>query len=70
MYVPQHFAADDADALIANLTRRVAGILVSVDADGQPIATHLPVLWSAVTRTVRGHIARANEHWKLGAGAR
>jgi transcriptional regulator len=68
VYVPQHFAADDADALIANLTRRVAGILVSVDADGQPIATHLPVLWDAVTRTVRGHIARANEHWKLGAG--
>lgn len=68
MYVPDHFRVDDADALIAKLARRFAGVLVSVDADGQPIATHLPILWDAATRTARGHVARANTHWKLGAG--
>lgn len=68
MYVPAHFATDDADALITRLERRWAGVLVSVDADGTPIATHLPVLWNAETRTISGHIARANPHWKLGEG--
>jgi len=68
MYVPSHFAAEDANALIARLARRWAGILVSVDADGAPIATHLPILWDASSRIATGHIARANPHWKLGAG--
>lgn len=68
MYVPNHFAVADADALITRLARRWAGVLVSVDADGTPIATHLPVLWNAETRTIIGHIARANPHWKLGEG--
>ncbi|WP_135213425.1 FMN-binding negative transcriptional regulator [Vitreimonas flagellata] len=68
MYVPAHFATADADALIQRLARRWAGVLVSVDADATPIATHLPVLWNAETRTISGHIARANPHWKLGEG--
>jgi transcriptional regulator len=68
MYVPAHFATADADALITRLARRWAGVLVSGDADGTPIATHLPVLWNAETRTISGHIARANPHWKLGEG--
>mgnify|MGYP001231026823 CR=1 FL=1 len=68
MYVPAHFAADDADALITRLARRWAGILVSVDADGAPVATHLPILWDAEARVATGHIARANPHWKLGDG--
>lgn len=68
MYVPEHFAAADADALIGKLARRFAGILVSVGADGQPVATHMPVLWDAERRIATGHIARANPQWKLGAG--
>lgn len=68
MYVPEHFAATDADALIAKLARRFAGILVSVDAEGQPVATHMPVLWDVEKRIATGHIARANPQWKLGAG--
>ena len=68
MYVPAHFEANDADALIGKLAPRFAGILVSVDAEGQPIATHLPILWDAERRVARGHIARTNPHWKLGAG--
>lgn len=68
MYVPEHFAAADGDAFIAKLARRFAGILVSVDADGQPVATHMPVLWNTEKRIATGHIARANPQWKLGAG--
>lgn len=68
MYVPNHFVASDTDALIHRLARRWAGVLVSVDADGAPIATHLPVLWDPEKRTISGHVARANPHWKLGEG--
>ena len=68
MYVPSHFATDDADALIARLARRWAGVLVTVDADGTPTGTHLPILWNAERRIATGHIARANPQWKQGDG--
>lgn len=67
MYIPAPFAAD-GEALMARLARRFAGILVSVDGEGQPIATHLPILWDGESKSARGHVARANPHWKLGAG--
>jgi transcriptional regulator len=68
VYVPEHFAVGDADTLIARLARRFAGILITVDGDGQPVATHMPVLWDAERRILSGHIARANPQWRLGAG--
>lgn len=68
MYVPAHFAADDANALIARLLRRSAAVLVTADADGAPTATHLPVLWDAERKIALGHIARANPQWKAGDG--
>ncbi|MBY0563177.1 MAG: FMN-binding negative transcriptional regulator [Hyphomonadaceae bacterium] len=68
MYVPAHFAADDADALIVRLLRGAAAMLVTVDADGTPTASHLPVLWDAARKIATGHIARANPQWKGGDG--
>ncbi len=68
MYVPHHFAVDDADALIARLAQRWAGVLVTVDADGTPVGTHMPILWDAEKKIAAGHIARANPQWKLGDG--
>lgn len=68
MYVPAHFATDQADALIQRLARRWAGVLVTVDADGTPVGTHLPVLWDAEKQIATGHIARANPQWKQGDG--
>ncbi len=68
MYIPEHFAADDADALIARIARRWAGVLVSVDADRTPTGTHLPILWDGARKVAAGHIARVNPHWQLGAG--
>lgn len=60
MYVPEHYAAADADALVARLARAHAGLLVTIDDAGAPFATHLPFLWDASTRMLTGHIARAN----------
>ncbi len=68
MYVPAHFATDDADDLIVRLARRWAGVLITVDADGTPVGTHMPVLWDAERRIATGHIARANPQWKQGDG--
>ncbi|MFT3729749.1 MAG: FMN-binding negative transcriptional regulator [Terricaulis sp.] len=66
--MPEHFAVEDGDALIVKLARRFAGVLVSVDVSGQPVASHIPVLWDGERRIARGHVARANTQWKLGAG--
>jgi len=68
MYVPSHFATDEADALIARLARRWAGVLITVDADGTPIGTHMPILWDVEHKIATGHIARANPQWKQGDG--
>ncbi len=68
MYVPEHFATAEADALIARLSRRFAGVLVTIDESGTPVATHLPILWDADKKIAIGHIARANPQWKLGDG--
>lgn len=66
MYVPAHFAAEDADALITRLAKRWAGVLVTVGADGAPVGTHMPIFWDAERRIATGHIARANPQWKGG----
>lgn len=68
MYVPSHFATDDADALIERLARRWAGVLITIDESGAPVGTHMPILWDAQRRIATGHIARANPQWKQGAG--
>jgi transcriptional regulator len=68
MYVPAHFATEDADAVIARLARRWAGVLVTMDADGTPTGTHVPILWDAEKKIATGHIARANPQWKQGEG--
>ena len=68
MYIPENFAATESDALIQRLSRRWAGVLVTIDASGTPAATHLPILWDAENKIATGHVARANPQWKLGAG--
>lgn len=68
MYVPTHFATDDADVLIQRLARRWSGVLITVGPDGAPVGTHMPILWDAETRIATGHIARANPQWRHGPG--
>ena len=62
MYVP-HFNALDDEAEIRALVAAVGTAdLVTVGADGFPVATLLPVLWEDGTLVM--HLARANPQWR------
>ncbi|MDO9075516.1 MAG: FMN-binding negative transcriptional regulator [Rubrivivax sp.] len=67
MYLPQHFAQTDAQALHALMREYPLATLVSVQ-DGAPTADHLPLEFDAQTNTLRGHVARANPLWRVAAG--
>ena len=62
LYVPRSNAVDDEQ----EIRDMVAGIgtaqLVTVGAEGYPLATLLPIVWDG--DTVIAHMARANAHWK------
>ncbi len=62
MYLPSAFAGNDLAALDALLERDAFITLVTVDGEGLPFASHLPVLHAREGGTVRlrGHWARAN----------
>ena len=63
MYVPAQFAGADQHAIEVMRAHGFA-LLVSCTPDGDPFATHCPLVASADGRTLRGHIARANLHWQ------
>jgi len=65
MYVPSHFAADDA-TVVDLLTHLGAADLVTV-TDAGMVATHLPLLYDAQQGTLIGHLARNNDQWKTPA---
>jgi transcriptional regulator len=65
VYTPAHFAVDEASA-IAFLESIRAADLVTVTANGL-VATFLPLLFDPTSGehgALRGHVARANDHWK------
>jgi transcriptional regulator len=65
MYVPQHFAADDA-VVQDLLTNHGAANLITSTADGL-LATFLPLIYDAAAGTLLGHVARNNPQWKTPA---
>jgi transcriptional regulator len=65
MYVPQHFAADDA-VVQDLLTNHGAANLITATADGL-LATFLPLIYDAAAGTLLGHVARNNPQWKAPA---
>lgn len=66
MYVPPFTAVGDENELRAMVAAWRTGWLVSVGADGVPVATLLPVIWRDTI--VYAHLARANPQWRsLGA---
>ncbi|MBA4176905.1 MAG: transcriptional regulator [Leptothrix sp. (in: Bacteria)] len=67
MYLPAHFAQTDERALQALMASHPLATLVSVQG-GEPTADHLPLEFDPATRTLRGHVARANPLWQLAAG--
>ena len=65
MYIPEHFRISDHSTALAFMRANPFAILVSTSADG-PFATHAPVVICEAGEQVviRGHIARANQHWR------
>ncbi|WP_309715394.1 FMN-binding negative transcriptional regulator [Armatimonas sp.] len=59
MYIPPHFCVDDPETLTAFLLTNSFASLVTV-ANGEPFATHLPLLYQPETNTLIGHLAKAN----------
>jgi transcriptional regulator len=67
MYVPHFNAMDDDEAIRRMVADIGSAQLVTVGADGFPLATLLPVIWRG--DTVIAHLARANVHWRsIGPG--
>ncbi|GAA3528294.1 FMN-binding negative transcriptional regulator [Aeromicrobium panaciterrae] len=63
MYIPHFNVMADADVhdFVAAMG---SAEIVTVGADGVPLATLLPILWSDDGGTVIAHMARANPHWR------
>ena len=67
MYLPNHFEQHDPEALHALMREQPLATLVTLTPDG-PTADHIPLEYDAATRTLRGHVARANPLWRVAAG--
>jgi transcriptional regulator len=66
MYIPAAFRETRPEVLHALIREHSFALLVS-HVDGQLFATHLPLLLDASrgpNGTLRGHMARANPHWR------
>ena len=65
MYIPEHFRVEETATALAFMRANPFAILVSNTSDG-PFATHLPVVIRerAEQITIRGHVAKANPHWR------
>lgn len=65
MYIPEFNRQEDRSATVAFMRANPFAILVST-ADSIPFATHLPLLVDEAGDqiVVRGHMAKANPHWK------
>lgn len=63
MYVPRSDTIDDTDDVADVVAAAGAGDLVTVAADGTPVASRLPILWDGGGRVI-AHMARANPQWR------
>jgi len=66
MYVPAHFSENDLPKLYDFVERHAFGLLIS-QHDGEPFATHLPLLLDrsvSPNGILLGHVAKANPHWR------
>lgn len=66
MYIPASFEEKNLSTLHEFIEQHSFGLLIS-QVEGQPFATHLPILLDRNTGangTLIGHMARANRQWK------
>jgi transcriptional regulator len=72
MYVPEHFREARLDVLYRIVEENSFATVISPSQDGI-VATHIPVLLDRTAGplgTLRGHVARANPHWRHMASGR
>lgn len=65
MYIPEYFRVPDQASALAFMRNNPFAILVSSTETG-PFATHVPLVIQqrGDQITLRGHVAKANPHWK------
>ena len=72
MYIPKHFQITDTGWCHELMRAQSFAAMITADDAGVPFATHLPILVDPARGplgTLRGHVARANPHWRyLSAG--
>ncbi len=72
MYIPPSFLQTDPEKLHEFIDEHSFATLIS-QADGEPVATHLPLLREAAGSargSLVGHMARANSQWQSATGQR
>lgn len=73
MYIPKHFEITDTAWCHALMRAQGFAVMITADDAGVPFATHLPFLVDDTRGplgTLRGHVARANPHWRYLAAGR
>ena len=73
MYVPKQFQITDTAWCHALMRAQSFAAMITADDAGVPFATHLPILVDPARGplgTLRGHVARANPHWRYLAAGR
>lgn len=67
VYIPGDFQETDPQRIAALLARHSFALLVTVDANGRPFASHLPLFYDSScgeNGTLLGLMARANPQWR------
>ncbi|MEH6908385.1 FMN-binding negative transcriptional regulator [Neobacillus drentensis] len=63
MYIPKHFKIDDEN-IIYNIIKENGFATLFSQHNGEPYATHLPLILNKSDNALYGHFARPNEQWK------
>ncbi|WP_042461259.1 FMN-binding negative transcriptional regulator [Neobacillus dielmonensis] len=63
MYIPKHFKIDDEKVIYGYIEKYGFAILFS-QHNGEPCATHLPLILNRSDHALYGHFARPNGQWK------
>ena len=73
MYIPKQFQITDTAWCHTLMRAQSFAAMITADDAGVPFATHLPMLVDPARGplgTLRGHVARANPHWRYVAAGR
>ncbi len=68
MHIPKMFKVEEAADILDFIQKNGFATLISVNPDGLPIATHIPIaveMLAENTPVLRGHVSRANPHAQL-----